>query len=192
MTKYVYIHGFNSAFSRENPKIAQLETIGEVIGVTYDTLASYEVARAEIIAQLPDELFDVVLIGTSLGGFWAADIGRELGLPAVLINPSTNPGVTLERYAGQIFTNYITDVTAEFTREAFESYALASIKTWDYYRFRPLVLLDEGDEVISADETYEKLVTFLTYLFPGGSHRFDHMEQSLDLIRAYAIHCQTQ
>ena len=55
--------------------------------------------------------------------------------------------------------------------------------------YKPLVLLDAGDEIISYRENQEALVGFPMKTFKGGSHIFDHMEQSLDEIKSYIRNC---
>ncbi len=42
----------------------------------------------------------VVLMGTSLGGFWARRLGHELGKPWIALNPAIQPSQSLRRYVG--------------------------------------------------------------------------------------------
>jgi len=61
-----------------------------------------------------------------------------------------------------------------------------------YYPFpqygQGLILLDEGDEVISWQDTSRALDGyFLIHAFPGGSHQFEHMEASLEMLRKHAV-----
>jgi predicted esterase YcpF (UPF0227 family) len=186
MTRYVYLHGFNSGFTPANPKVAALETIGEVIGVTYDTTAPLDLALKDILGQLPEDLDDVVIVGTSLGAFYAAEVSRTLGLPAVLINPCIDPYLSLRKYVGQVHTNYVTGETAHFGDNALSTYMRHTLLPC--HRIKPLVFVDMGDQVIPAQTTinfFAKKGLTVT-AFDGGSHQFDHMGDALPQIAQYA------
>ena len=188
MATFVYIHGFNSAFTTANPKVAALATIGTVVGVTYDTLNTHDGCLDEIIAQLPADLTDVILVGTSLGGYYAATVAAMLGLPSVLINPSTIPGVSLSKYRGQSHTNYLTGHIGFFGKNTFSTYLGARIRPNP--RCLPLVAVDLADAVIPSGDTvdYFKAYGVMVNTFDGGSHQFDHMTDFLPMIAAYANH----
>jgi len=87
--KYVYLHGFNSAYDPVAVKVQALRAIGEAEGVTYNTSNAYPRIFAELSEQIPRD--EVVLVGTSLGGFWAAEMAKHFGMPSVIINPAIEP-----------------------------------------------------------------------------------------------------
>lgn len=186
MTTYIYLHGFNSGFTRENPKIPVLEKIGIVHGITYDTTTPMEMAIEEIINQLPDDLTDTVLIGTSLGAFYAAEISRLLGLPAVLINPCIDPGNSLRKFVNQLHKNFVTGDESYFGDNTLSTFKGHLIHP--YGRIKPLVFVDMADELIPAQTTidYFEKMGIAVIAFEGGSHRFDHMEEALPAIKKYA------
>ena len=188
---YIYLHGFNSAFDPEASKVKTLSSLGEVIGITYDTYASYDEIFSYIISKVPTDCSDeVTFVGTSLGGFWAAQMGKHYGCPSVIINPCYDPGSMLRRYEDVITTNYHTAVTNVLTSEVVDTYNSKYIYGQDkIYKYLPLVLLDMGDEVIGSGGTALVLKEFPMKRFEGGSHRFDHMEESLDTVRDYVNHC---
>jgi predicted esterase YcpF (UPF0227 family) len=193
MMIYVYLHGFNSGYDPDTPKAQALSTIGDVIGVTYDSFATYQ----EIFEQISHEVFtqvhdrhDIVFIGTSLGGFWAAEMGRRFGVPSVIINPCHDPYAMLRKYVGEILTNYVTGVTNVLTNEVVETYPTFGITGENRaFGFLPLVLIDMGDEVIDSAETFKTLKGFPTMVWQDGSHRFDHMDQAIPFIQQYANRC---
>jgi predicted esterase YcpF (UPF0227 family) len=188
---YIYLHGFNSAFDPDANKVKSLSTLGDVIGITYDTFESYDNIFSYITSQVPaDRLNEVVFAGTSLGGFWAAQMGKHYGCPSIIINPCYDPGSMLGRYEGVIMTNYYTAVHNVLTQAAIDTYASKYIYGQDKtYKYLPLVLLDMGDEVIGSSGTALVLKEFTVKCFQGGSHRFDHMDEALDDIRNYVNHC---
>ncbi len=189
---YIYLHGFNSAFDPEASKVQSLSTLGEVIGITYDTFASYDEIFSYITSQVPsDRVNEVIFVGTSLGGYWAAQMGKHYGCPSVIINPCYDPGSMLGGYEGVIMTNYYTAVHNVLTQEVIDTYASKYIYGQDNtYKYLPLVLLDMGDEVISSKGTALVLKEFPMLQFDGGSHRFDHMEESLERVRSYVNYCE--
>jgi predicted esterase YcpF (UPF0227 family) len=183
---YIYLHGFNSAYDPDADKVKALASIGEVTGITYDTFGSYKDIFTKISAQIPDR-DDIVFVGTSLGGFWAAEMAASLGYPSVIINPCYDPRNMLSKYTDIIITNYYTAVTNVLTKEVVETYPQAGITK--NARFKPLVLLDMGDEVINSSDTRNFLDGFPMVHWAGGSHRFDHMNDALEHIKKYSNHC---
>ena len=183
---YVYLHGFNSAYDPNSNKVQALSTLGDVLGVTYDTFGTYEQIVDEISAQVPfsDELVFVV---TSLGGFWAAEMGSRFGVPSVIINPCTDPRIMLQKYVGVVETNYINGVVNTLTSESVNAYPGSGITRAGIYR--PLVLLDMGDEVIDSFQTQKDLQDFPMACWEGGSHRFEHTEDAIERIQSYVNHC---
>jgi predicted esterase YcpF (UPF0227 family) len=138
------------------------------------------------LAKLED-LDDTVLVGTSLGAFYAAEVSRLVGLPAVLINPCVNPGTSLRKYVNQLHKNFVTGVESFFSDNTLSTYGDEVIRP--YHRIKPLVLLDRGDEIIDATETFrfmKRTYDIDAVMFEGGSHRFDHMDEALEYIKAYS------
>lgn len=152
----------------------------------------------------------IALVGTSLGGYWAARFGNHFGIPAVLINPTIHPHQSLRRYVGHKLLNFVTRSRNILRDEVPASYGDIE-RSGDF-----LVLLDKGDEVLdyhlaekwfvsgnnSADsgkngdpsgtaqppETASETVrrdSCKVLTFEGGSHRFSHMEEALPHIRQF-------
>jgi predicted esterase YcpF (UPF0227 family) len=182
--RFIYLHGFNSGYDSEHAKIKTLEGIGKVSGVTYDTYGTHQ----DILAHLKsciNHSDDLVMIGTSLGGYWAAEIATHLKVPAVIINPCHDPKTMLQKYQGILNTNYVTGVNNTLTQYVIDSYNDNEIKTHIEDGYLPLVLLDSGDEVISACNTSRVLDGFPMHIFRGGSHRFNHTAESLPIVQEY-------
>jgi predicted esterase YcpF (UPF0227 family) len=188
---YVYLHGFNSAFNPEANKVRSISSLGEVTGITYDTFASYDEIFSHITSKVQNNIIDdITFVGTSLGGFWAAQMGKHYGCPSVIINPCHDPNFMLSRYESSEMKNYYSDEYNVLTREVIDSYKSKHICGPDKtYKYLPLVLLDMGDEVINSRETILTLNEFPMRCFKNGSHRFDHIEESIQYIREYLNHC---
>ena len=99
---FFYLHGFNSDADRSSDKVQILQTIGEVILLSYDSFATYDNILRSLIDSVQVEPHEnPVFVGTSLGGFYAAELGKHYGLPSVLINPAWNPCEVLAEFVGQ-------------------------------------------------------------------------------------------
>lgn len=187
---FVYLHGFNSAYDPYAEKVKDLSIIGTVSGITYDTFGTYDEIKSYLISQVPSEK-EIIFVGTSLGAYWASEMGKHFGVPSILINPCYDPANMLARYEGVIMTNYYTAVHNVLTSEAIASYQEKRIEP-DYqdYKYVPMILLDMDDEVINSKLTAHIYRMFPMKTFEDGSHRFDHMKESLESIRMYANHCE--
>jgi len=183
---YVYLHGFNSAYDPNSGKVQALSSLGNVRGVTYNSFGTYEEIVEEISAQV-DLSDDLVFVGTSLGGFWAAEMGSCFGVPSVIINPCTDPANMLQKYVGLASTNYINGDVNTLNSKSANSYPSSGISRAGHYL--PLVLLDMGDEVIDSFQTRKDLEAFPMACWEGGSHRFEHNNEALDNIQNYVNHC---
>jgi predicted esterase YcpF (UPF0227 family) len=192
MTEIVYLHGFNSAFDPENEKVAALSQLGAVHGISYDSYSSYRCIRRHLIDEIGKiecDFGDLLLVGTSLGGFWAAEMAAVFGCPSVIINPCYDPTEMLRRHIGENI-NYKTQEKKIFTTESCESYE--NIRIQDTLPpYFPLVLIDLGDTIIDpylSAEIFEEL-KWSVIKYEGGSHRFDHMVESIEEIKKYLNYC---
>lgn len=186
-TKYIYLHGFNSDSDKNSDKTKILETIGEVVHLSYDSFDTYENIMESLMLASKDHATDIgrVIIGTSLGGFYAAELGKRLKYPSILINPCINPWESLLPMCGETFTNYKNGNIRVLEEEVINSYEDNPFANGNLYD--PLVLLDAGDELLDAPENYKYFsdMGYPVKMFEGGSHRFDHMLESLPVISEY-------
>lgn len=181
--KIIYLHGFNSAGNSNSEKIQKLESIGEVIFINYDSFIDYNSLKKNIRQQVLDVYLntdeDIILCGTSLGGFWAAEISKDTGIPAILINPAVNPRETLSKHLGIKMSNHVTGEINILQPSVVTSYP--TIPESGYF----LVLLDEGDNVIDAFKTEKYFKKNTVHVFKNGSHRFEHMTQAIPFIEKW-------
>ncbi len=135
--------------------------------------------------QLDSEGYDVTFIGTSLGGFFAEYMAWETLTKGILINPAINPSTTLKRYIGKI-KNFANGNQCEWTLENCEVFVKYEneLAKFPYTDIPRTVILDRGDEVIDVKKTIEKYKGKTSLeIFEGGSHRFDHIEEALPIIK---------
>lgn len=119
-----------------------------------------------------------VLIGSSLGGFYATYLAEKYQIKAVLVNPSTQPWETLASYVGWQ-KRFCDEEVFEFKPIYLEQ--LKTLQTLpqkgDY-----LVLLQSEDEVLDytkAQSLYNKHRVIVEY---GGNHRFENIDDYLSMI----------
>jgi len=177
------MHGLNS--SGQSGKARELADIfpdEQVLAPDLPWQPKLAMAMLETLIQSHADK-PLLLIGSSLGGYYAQYLGYHFSLPVVLINPALNPIPLLLGSVGEQ-TNYYTEEVYQLTEEAvysLEHYAVdaASMK-------KPvLVLLDKGDELIDyrvALDAYQQHGT--VKCFDGGSHRFDHLHAARHLLLA--------
>jgi predicted esterase YcpF (UPF0227 family) len=183
---FVYLHGLNSsgASSKATWLRAQLAP-APVLSPTYPAHRAPEaIARLRaFLAPLRAQHDRLLLIGSSLGGFYAPLLAEEFHAGMVLINPAVNAHLGLRRYVGPQVNESTGEryVLTDADVDAFASVATAACDP----RTPTLVLIDEADEVIdvaAARALYR--VCGRTIVYPGGSHRFEHLPEALPEIRA--------
>ncbi len=114
----LYIHGFNSAPSSK--KATQLVQVMDRLGLS-DQLrvpALHHHPR-EAIGQLNKAIEDLgrpLLVGSSLGGYYATHLAERHGLKALLINPAVSPHRMFDGYLGTQ-KNLYTDEAWELTHD---------------------------------------------------------------------------
>ena len=184
----IFLHGFNSSAQGNKAKALSEYFPDRVFAPDYPV---YDPRRAlPFLRTFIDEKKAVytgpeplLLIGSSLGGFYANILANEYDRKCVLINPSTQPWLTLQQALGEN-TNYYTGEKYTLTTEMLDQMKVVAPVQCDSKVDR-LVLLDEADEVIDyrlAEACYADCARLIVY--PGGSHRFDHLDESMGEIEA--------
>lgn len=184
----IFLHGFNSSAQGNKAKVLSTRFPGLVHAPdypVYDPQQALPFLRAYIKEKQTafGGSTPLLLIGSSLGGFYANLLASEYDRKCVLINPSTNPWITLRWVLGEN-TNYYTGEKYQLTQAMLdEMQALAPDECQQ--AVSRLVLLDEADEIIDyrlAQTYYAECARVMVY--PGGSHRFDHLEDAMVEIEA--------
>lgn len=184
---FIYIHGFNSspASLKARLLVAEFERLGLSEHLSVPALPHWP---AEAIAQLERLVIKhpwVVLIGSSLGGFYATYLVQRFDhVRAVLVNPAVAPHRLLPKYLGAQ-KNYYSD----------ESYQL----TWDhmtqlealYFNQAPrperlLLLQQEADETLDYRDAVAYYGEAQQIVQPGGHHGFENFESMIPTIFRFA------
>ena len=174
-THLLYLHGFrsspNSVKAKKMAAIVQRQHPG-VIWWCPQLPASPREAMALLQAGAADwPLGRTAIVGSSLGGFYAACLSNNWGCPAVLLNPAVHPARDLSRYIGEhpawhdpaqkIFFE------AAFVQELLELEAQAPRST---SAPRTLAVIAQGDEVLDWREMLARHEGGQVRLIEGGDH----------------------
>ena len=139
---------------------------------------------------------NTVLIGSSLGGYFSTLVSNHTGCPALLLNPSTQPHITLQRFANEAMSassnkdtssdDYVLHSTAggwDITNadlQWFADHALSTVNHPD----KVAVLIKEGDELLTpelAKDFYQEQGAAVT-VQAGGDHRFSDFGEQLPMV----------
>lgn len=170
----LYCHGWGSHFDPSKEKIRALAKMQPIDGISVDyTMHPQEIfAKYAALLKLHPE---ALVVGTSLGGFYAAWLGAEFGRPFIAINPSIEPGKSLRSCIGH-GVNYIGE-PFHLTEECVMAYDALSLRVDG----RGTIVLDMGDEILDARATLDFVSGRLPVIvFEGGSHRFDHTAELIE------------
>lgn len=184
----VYLHGFNSGGT--SAKATWLRQHLPDITVLSPT---YPAHLADAAPQFLREYFArvrrehakdkrLLLVGSSMGGFWARFLAPELRAGMVLINPAMHPETDLMNVVG-LNRNEATGEEFVLTEEQVRALGRYQVPMCDA-KVPTLVLLDEADELLDYREAqafYRDCGQVIVY--PGGSHRFEHLAEALPEIR---------
>ena len=146
-----------------------------------------------------DEKFkssNTVLVGSSLGGYFSTLISNHTGYPALLLNPSTQPHVTLQRFAEdsaaknnveeEDLDSHIIHSTAggwDITHADLQWFAAHQLSTINYPD-KISVLIKEGDELLNSklSKQFYKSQGVTVNMQAGGDHRFSDFGAQLPMV----------
>jgi predicted esterase YcpF (UPF0227 family) len=125
-----------------------------------------------------------VLIGSSLGGYYATWLAERHDLKAVLVNPAVLAPLTLERHLGpqeNLYTGDRFELTPAHLDElrAFETPTITRPE-------RYWLLVETGDEVLDYRHAVAHYAGARQTVLPGGDHRFSRWDEYLDEIVQFA------
>lgn len=182
----IYLHGFNSspASLKARELLAACARLG-LAGQLRVPALHHDPRRA--IAQLEAEIARAerpVLVGSSLGGYYATFLAERHGLKALLINPA----VRVQRY----FADYLGPQRNYYSGECWELTAqhvaaLAELEVpppQDPQRFR--VWLQTGDETLDYRDAVDYYRLCTVEVGEGGDHGYQGFAARIPELLAFA------
>ena len=184
----VYIHGFNSSPSSHKSgqlrqRLASLGRESEFLCPALPHLPGEAMALLE--RQLSDIAADkVMLVGSSLGGFYATYLTEKLGVRSVLVNPAITPHEGLRSYLGAQKNLYTGDeyvLTEEHLRQ------LAGLQVVKPARMdRYLLMHTTGDELLDWRVAVNHYHGCRQIIVQGSDHGFRQFGDYLDIVLEFA------
>lgn len=185
----LYIHGFNS--SPQSYKASSLKKWLRTSdpSIMYDApyLRPYP---AEAIAQLEKIIEDclakknaVGLIGSSLGGYYAAWLAEKYHLRAVLVNPAVRPFELLSGYIGEN-KNYHNDDHYTFEQKHVDELKVFYVSEHSAPE-NLLLMVQTGDKTLDFKEAATKYSACQNIIEYGGDHGFQGFERWFDYLLAF-------
>ena len=176
----LYIHGFASSGFGNKAQQLRAESARRCVKFASPSLPVAPDLAYNTLQQWI-ECADVSgLVGSSLGGFYAAKLGAQFNLPTVLINPSTRPSSTLKRAVNVQLQSFHDQAGFSFTQRHLD--ILTELESKPFQIKHALLLLQEGDEVLDAQLTQQDLAGAQCVLEPGGNHSFLGFERHFDRV----------
>ena len=145
----------------------------------------------DLVAKLNSDS-NVVVVGSSLGGYFATLVSNQTGCPALLINPSTLPHITLQRFEDHEGADTLkTDDNQEnilHTTEGGWAITKADLQWFADHQLltvenpsKVTVVVKEGDELLDArlSAVFYKHQGATVIVQDGGDHRFSDFAEHL-------------
>lgn len=189
-THLLYLHGF-----RSSPQSAKAQIMAQRVQALHPSVSWWCPQLPASPAQAIDLLLQgtadwprrqMAVMGSSLGGFYAAWLSNQLGVPAVLINPAVHPSRDLARYIGEhpVWQDPAQSIF-------FEPAYVQELKVLESQRLQTqtatLALIAKGDEVLDWREMLARHEAGQVRLIEGSDHALsdfeDHLPQILEFLQ---------
>lgn len=186
MPHIVYLHGFNSS-----EQSAKARETGAFLGER-GLAAQFHCPRlpphpadaiAAATALLQTLPADTLLIGSSLGGFYAGWLAEALDLHAVLVNPAIRPDLSLAGYLGPQTNPYTGE---QYTLGEADLTALRRLHVERPTPDRYWLVLGSADEVLDWREAAQHYRGARQTVFNGDDHRLARWPECLPGVLAFA------
>jgi predicted esterase YcpF (UPF0227 family) len=187
----VYIHGFNSSPQSAKARLVGADLVARNPAIPYVVPALPAAPGGEairvleaVLQKLTGDGYAPVLIGSSLGGFYAAWLAEQHGLRAVLVNPVVRPHELFAPHLGEQLNTYTGERYQLTQRHVDELRMLALPRVSRPQDF--LVLLQTGDETLDWRDAWTLYGDCSVLKQLGGSHGYEGFEDVLPLIYRFA------
>ena len=179
----IYVHGFNSSPQSFKARLLseRMNALGSGAEFACPEL-HHRPGRA--IAQLESLLTTasgtrVVLVGSSLGGYYATYLAEKHGVRAALVNPALRPYELLIAYLG-LQRNLYTGAEYDFTEQHLAE--LRALEVEHVTAERYLLLVATADEVLDHCMATARYRGALQVVVEGGDHGFSDFGRHIDRV----------
>jgi len=183
----IYLHGFRSSPASIKARLLSEHLSRQGLGDRF-WCESLQVSPRQAIERVEHAIRSAtvppVLIGSSLGGFYATYLAERHDLRAMLINPATDAARILAPYMGQQ-TNLYSGEVFDFTQAHIEELAALRVPVLSKPE-RFWLVVETGDELLDYREAVVRYAGARQTLFEGGDHSLRHFPELLDAIVEFA------
>lgn len=184
-THILYLHGFRSSPKSFKAQmlarhVAQLRQQGHDLTWHCPQLPPSPQEAWALIQEATRDwpTSSMVVIGSSLGGFYATVMAELRGCRCAVINPAVEPARDLARYIGEQTSFHDPDDHFFFRPEFIEQFkAIASYPITRPERYWALIA--KGDEVLSWEEMSQRYAASQIHLIDGSDHAVSDFEQHM-------------
>ncbi len=183
----LYIHGLNS--SAMSTKATQLAGLMAHLGLSKQLrVPELHHHPRQAIAQLEAAIDELggrpLLVGSSLGGYYATHLAERHGLKAVLINPAVNPHQLFDGFLGTQ-QNLYTGESWELTHDHVNALAELEVPApQDPQRIQ--VWLQTGDETLDYRRAQAFYRACALRIEAGGDHSFQGFVEKMPTLLSFA------
>jgi predicted esterase YcpF (UPF0227 family) len=181
-THLLYLHGFRSSPASTKARMTAIAVAERFPSVTWlcpALPASPKQAMEHVLqATAGWPLEAIVVIGSSLGGFYATWLAERWGCKAVLLNPAVRPARDLARHLGEQTVWH--DPEQHFVFESAHVDELIALEIAQITRpERYFAVIAKGDEVLNWQEMTGHYAGAAIKLLPAGDHALSDYDQHL-------------
>jgi predicted esterase YcpF (UPF0227 family) len=187
MTMILYLHGFRSSPSSFKARLLaqHFAVIGRADEFVCPQLPASPAAAIALAQQLIDQNRGnrLVLIGSSLGGYYATYLAEQNHCKAVLVNPAVKPPRDLEQYVG-VTTAFHSDEPFEFKHayiDELKQFAIDKITQPDRY----FLIAATGDEVLDWREMVANYPMAKQLVIQGSDHGVSEFADYIEAVMAF-------
>ncbi|MFJ4141727.1 YqiA/YcfP family alpha/beta fold hydrolase [Pseudomonas sp. NPDC089734] len=182
----LYIHGLNSsALSKKASQlVAHMASLGMDGQLRVPELHHHP---RQAMAQLESEIQALgrpLLVGSSLGGYYATHLAQRHGLKAVLINPAVNPHQLFDGFLGTQ-ENLYTGERWELTLDHIAALAELEVPAPQEPE-RIQVWLQTGDETLDYRRAESFYRACALRIQPGGDHSYQGFAEQMPALLSFA------
>ena len=183
----LYLHGFRSSPNSFKARVVQQKL--EQAGLGERLICPQLPASPKIAMRLALDLAErhapknLVIVGSSLGGFYACWLAERLGVRAAVINPAVDPIRNLEQHVG-VTTAWHSDEPFEFRPEYIGE--LADLRVQQITRpERYFLLAATGDEVLDYRDMVAHYDGARQHVIEGSDHAISAFSDYVDEVLAF-------
>jgi uncharacterized protein len=196
MMRLLYLHGFRSSPQSAKAMTMYWHVLAHNAAVpAHQRIAwhcpqlppSPQQAMGKIMrwVRASDSAQPLAVIGSSLGGYYAAQIAERTGCRCVLLNPAVYPARDLKAFIGRV-TNWHDEGGYEFTQRHVDE--LLAMQTTAFTKpSRYMAIISKGDEVLNWREMTARYPAAHMKLLHGSDHAISEFDDFAAEVLQFAL-----